>query len=164
LRAFCGRHTISTCIRAGALEMSDGRYDHAWACAPSPRPTAWRRTSIPSIPGARASPRKPTARRFRRAAALFRKGRTMPGFLDELVTAQLCPALHSTAPLCARCYFFIFVAVRLTASTLTCPVRSLIVPSVAFGENWGMGLGRFLFRVSLRFCCISPAFGGVLSR
>ncbi len=49
-------------------------------------------------------------------------------------------------------YFFIFAAARRTASSLTFPVLSLIVPSVAFGENWGMGFERFLFSVSLRFC------------
>jgi len=38
----------------------------------------------------------------------------------------------------------------------TSPVLALIVPSVAFGENCGIGRGRFLLSVSLRFCFASP--------
>jgi hypothetical protein len=51
-----------------------------------------------------------------------------------------------------------------TAFSLTFPVALRIVPSVAFGENSGIRLGRFLFRVSLRFCWISPFLDPVLSR
>lgn len=57
-----------------------------------------------------------------------------------------------------------FFAALVTAATLVLPVSLLMVPSVALGENSGIGFGRFLFSVSLRFCCISPAFGEFLSR
>jgi hypothetical protein len=45
-----------------------------------------------------------------------------------------------------------FFAASLTARSLTFPVSFRIVPSVALGENSGIGFGRFLLRVSLRFC------------
>jgi hypothetical protein len=57
-----------------------------------------------------------------------------------------------------------FLAACLTPSTLTFPVSVRIVSSLALGENCGMGVGRFLFNVSPRFCWIWPAFGGVWSR
>ena len=60
----------------------------------------------------------------------------------HLITSSLCPANYRRMCLAAL----------LTASSLTFPVSRRIVPSVAFGENSGIGLGRFLFRVSLRFC------------
>lgn len=48
--------------------------------------------------------------------------------------------------------YFSFLAASLTDLSLTLPVASRIFPRVVLGENCGMGVGRFLFRVSLRFC------------
>jgi hypothetical protein len=44
------------------------------------------------------------------------------------------------------------LAALLTASSLISPVSRRIVRNVAFAENSGIGLGRFLLSVSLRFC------------
>lgn len=57
-----------------------------------------------------------------------------------------------------------FLAAARTSLMLALPVSLRIVPSFALGENCGIGCGRFLFNVSPRFCWISPALGGVLSR
>jgi hypothetical protein len=49
-------------------------------------------------------------------------------------------------------YLNFFAAARLTASSLTLPVNSRIVPNIISGGNCGIGLGKFLLRASLRFC------------
>ena len=50
------------------------------------------------------------------------------------------------------CYLFrCFAACRIAFSP-TLPVSLRIKPTVAFGENSGIGCGKFLFTASLRFC------------
>src|SRR6516225_8777461 len=61
-------------------------------------------------------------------------------------------------------------AARRTASTLVFPVSLRIVASIAFGENYGMGVGRFLLRYRPVFAVFSlkhrhaPRFRQVLKR
>ena len=61
-------------------------------------------------------------------------------------------------------YFLILAAACLTFSTLLSPVAFRMVSSFVSARNCAMGLGRFLFSVSPRFCCISPFFGAAWSR
>ena len=55
-------------------------------------------------------------------------------------------------------------ASRRIASMLVFPVAFRMPPTVASLRNSSIGRGRFLFRASLRFCCISPVLGGAWSR
>ena len=48
-------------------------------------------------------------------------------------------------------YYFFLIASRISFS-LVLPVSLLIFSSGTFGPYPGIGLGRFLFNVSLRFC------------
>ena len=48
-------------------------------------------------------------------------------------------------------YSYRFLAACLTTRSLTCPVSLCMALSFALGENCGMGVGKFLLRVSPRF-------------
>jgi hypothetical protein len=66
----------------------------------------------------------------------------------------ICPSKRSTATISMKpsfSYLRRFAACRI-AFNPTLPVSFRMKPTVAFGENSGTGLDRFLFFASLRFC------------